>query len=315
MIKTFKDKICTEIFPGRPEVPKTIFFCKTDSHAEDVLEIIRQEFGRGSDFARKITYKTEGDSQAHIQDFRTDPKFRIAVSVDQIATGTDIRPLECLVFMRMVGSRTLFEQMKGRGVRVIDPNDLQAVTEGATSKERFVIVDCVGLTDEEKAWVDTRALERKPTVPLARLMQDVAMGIKDQETVSSIGVRLARLAKGLTHQEQDDFTTTTGVGMDDLARDLITAADPDAWNVKAAETAGVPEEKRDEYEPKEADLEAAKGEVIAGAVRPLMKASVREAIETIRQERDADDRPRYRGFADLRRLGRYRSSKGRGQDV
>ncbi len=117
VVKTFKERIGSEIFPGRPEVPKTVFFCKTDGHAEDVLRIVREEFGRGSDFARKITYKTEGDSQQHIQDFRTDPRFRVAVSVDQIAAGTDIRPLECLVFMRMVGSRTLFEQMKGRGSR------------------------------------------------------------------------------------------------------------------------------------------------------------------------------------------------------
>jgi type I restriction enzyme, R subunit len=286
VVRAFKEKVCTEIFPGRPEVPKTVFFCKTDSHAEDVLAIIREEFGRGSDFARKITYKTEGDSQAHIQDFRTDPKFRIAVSVDQIATGTDIRPLECLVFMRMVGSRTLFEQMKGRGVRVIDPNDLQAVSQGATSKERFVIVDCVGLTDEEKAWVETRALERKPTVPLARLMQDVAMGIKDEATVSSIGARLSRLAKGLTEKERSDFASQTGVAMDDFAKGLLEAADPDTWNAVAAERAAVPEDERADYEPDPADLKAAGDEVMAAAARPLMKAEVREAIETIRQQHE-----------------------------
>jgi type I restriction enzyme R subunit len=286
VVRAFKEKICTEIFPGRPEVPKTVFFCKNDSHAEDVLQIIREEFGRGSEFARKITYKTEGDSQAHIQDFRTDPRFRIAVSVDQIATGTDIRPLECLVFMRMVGSRTLFEQMKGRGVRTIDPSDLQAVSEGATSKERFVIIDCVGLTDEEKAWVETRALERKPTIPLARLLQDVAMGVKDEETVSSIGVRLARLGKGLTEREREDFEATTGVDMAELAERLIEAADPDTWNTEAAARAGIPEEERDEYEPEEGELQEVREEIIAAALAPLMEAEVREAIETIRRQHE-----------------------------
>src|SRR6185437_6362502 len=91
VVRTFRDRVCTEIFPGRGEIPKTVVFCKHDSHAEDVLRIIREEFGRGSEFARKITYKAEGSSQQHIQDFRTDPKFRVAVSVDQISTGTDIR--------------------------------------------------------------------------------------------------------------------------------------------------------------------------------------------------------------------------------
>src|SRR5262249_4631636 len=158
--------------------------------------IIREEFGRGAEFARKITYKTEGSSEEHIRHFRNDPAFRIAVSVDQIATGTDIRPLECLVFMRMVGSRTLFEQMKGRGVRTIDPPELQAVSEVALSKDRFVIVDCVGVTDEDRAWVDTKPLERKPTTPLKSLLADVAKGIKDEDTVTTLGARLARLAKG-----------------------------------------------------------------------------------------------------------------------
>src|SRR5207237_7640023 len=117
VIRAFRDRLSTEIFPGREEVPKTVVFCKHDSHAEDVLRIIREEFGRGSEFARKITYRTEGSSQQHIQDFRTDPKLRIAVSVDQISTGTDIKPIECLLFLRFVQSRSLWQQMVGRGVR------------------------------------------------------------------------------------------------------------------------------------------------------------------------------------------------------
>lgn len=284
VVQTFRDRVCTEMFPGRPEVPKTVFFCKTDSHAEDVLKILREEFGRGSEFARKITYKTEGDSQAHIQDFRTDPKFRIAVSVDQIATGTDIRPLECLVFMRMVGSRSLFEQMKGRGVRVIDPNDLQAVSEGATSKERFVIVDAVGLTDEEKAWVETGPLERKPTTPLKSLLQDIAMGVKQEGTISSVGSRLARLAKSLTVQEADEFASEAGIAMDELAKQLIESTDPDTWIEHAAAAAGVSEDERDQYEPDQREIDQAREEVLTAAVTPLMKTDVRDAIESIRMQ-------------------------------
>ncbi len=261
VVREFKERVLTEIFPGRPEIPKTVFFCKTDNHAEDVLRIIREEFNRGSDFARKITYRSEGDSDQHIQDFRTDPKFRIAVSVDQIATGTDIRPLECLVFMRMVGSRTLFEQMKGRGVRTIDPTDLQSVTEGAKSKDRFVIVDCVGLTDEAKAWIDTRPLERKPGVALDRLLQDVAMGIKSEEIVSTIGARLARLHKNLDERRRQEFAEVAGgQGMDQVAEALITAADPDWWAYAAAETAGAAADET--YEPSEDELNEARDKVL-----------------------------------------------------
>ena len=283
VVRTFKEKVCTEIFPDRPEVPKAVFFCKTDNHAEDVLRIVREEFNRGSDFARKITYKARGDSDQHIQDFRTSPGFRIAVSVDQIATGTDIRPLECLVFMRMVGSRTLFEQMKGRGVRTIDPTDLQSVTEGATSKDRFVIVDCVGLTDEAKAWVDTRPLERKPSVALERLLQDVAMGIKHEQTVSSIGARLARLHNNLDAKRRREFAEAAeGLGLDQVAENLIAAVDPGRWAAAAAERAEAAE--IEEFEPSEEELIEAKDGVLGEAVRPLMKAEVRQRILSLREQ-------------------------------
>jgi type I restriction enzyme, R subunit len=283
VVKAFKEKVLTEIFPGRPEVPKTVFFCKTDNHAEDVLRIVREEFNRGADFARKITYRSEGDSDQHIQDFRTDPKFRIAVSVDQIATGTDIRPLECLVFMRMVGSRTLFEQMKGRGVRTIDPTDLQAVSEGAKSKRSFVIVDCVGLTEEGKAWIDTRPLERKPSIDLTRLLQDVAMGIRDEETISTIGARLARLHRELDEKRRQEFADAAdGQRMDALAAELIAAADPESWARAAAERAGAADSET--YEPSEDELAAAKETVLSYAVKPLMKAEVRQRILSLREQ-------------------------------
>jgi type I restriction enzyme R subunit len=303
VVKTFKEKVLSEIFPGRPEVPKTVFFCKTDNHAEDVLRIVREEFNRGADFARKITYRSEGDSDHHIQDFRTDPKFRIAVSVDQIATGTDIRPLECLVFMRMVGSRTLFEQMKGRGVRTIDPTDLQAVSEGAKSKRSFVIVDCVGLTEEGKAWVDTRPLERKPSVDLTRLLQDVAMGIRDEETISTIGVRLARLHHELDEKRRQEFADAAdGQRMDALAAQLIAAADPQSWARAAAEQVGAADDEA--YEPSEDELATAMEAVISNAVKPLMKAEVRQRILSLREQSaqlidmTTPDRVTFAGWTD-----------------
>ena len=142
VIKTFKEKLSTDIFPGRTEVPKTLIYAKTDSHAEDILEIVREEFAKGNEFAKKITYKTTGESTENlIQSFRNSYYPRIAVTVDMIATGTDIKPLECILFMRDVRSRTYFEQMKGRGTRVISSTDFKAVTPDADYKTHFVIVD------------------------------------------------------------------------------------------------------------------------------------------------------------------------------
>jgi len=145
IIQTFRDRLFTEIFPGRTEVPKTLVFAKDDSHAEDIVEIIRQEFGKGNEFCKKITYRTTGEKPEDlIASFRNSYNPRIAVTVDMISTGTDIKPLECLLFLRMIRSQGYFEQMKGRGTRVIQRADLQKVTPDAGHKSHFVIVDAVG---------------------------------------------------------------------------------------------------------------------------------------------------------------------------
>jgi len=93
-----------------------------------------------------------------------------------IATGTDIKPLECILFMRDIRSRTYFEQMKGRGTRVINPDDFKAVTPDADHKTHFVIVDAVGVCETDKT--DSRPLERKKTIPFEKLVQGVALGIR-----------------------------------------------------------------------------------------------------------------------------------------
>src|SRR3989454_6560722 len=142
IIRAFRERLFTEIFPGRTEVPKTLIFAKDDSHAEDIVQVVREEFAKGNEFAAKITYKTTGKkTEDLIAEFRNSFNPRIAVTVDMIATGTDVKPLECLLFMRAVRSRTFFEQMKGRGARVIDETELRGVTPDARAKTRFVIVD------------------------------------------------------------------------------------------------------------------------------------------------------------------------------
>jgi type I restriction enzyme R subunit len=204
VVRTFRDRLLTEIFPGRKEVPKTLIFAKDDSHAEDIVHIVREEFGKGNEFCKKITYKTTGEKPEDlIAIFRNSYNPRIAVSVDMISTGTDIKPLECLVFMRDVKSRVYFEQMKGRGTRTIIPDDLRAVTPGAPCKTHFVIVDAVGVCETDKT--DSQPLERNPTVPFDKLLERVALGVRDEDTLTSLAGRLARLDRQLEPRDHAEL--------------------------------------------------------------------------------------------------------------
>ncbi len=209
ILQTFKERLPGEIFPGRSEVPKTLIFAKDDSHAEDIVHIAREVFGRGDEFCKKITYQAQNPEQA-ISDFRNAYNPRIAVTVDMIATGTDIKPIEILVFMRAVKSRILFEQMLGRGTRIISETDIRAVNPGEVRKDHFVIVDAVGIVEQEK--VDTQTLERKRSVSFEKLMGLVAAGAVDEETVSSLAGRLIRLRKDFSQKDAREVDRLAGEG-------------------------------------------------------------------------------------------------------
>ena len=227
VIRVFRDRLFTEIFPGRTVVPKTLIFAKDDSHADDIVKIVREEFGKGNDFCQKITYRTTGAKPADlIQKFRNSPLPRIAVTVDMIATGTDIKPLEIVMFMRSVKSRSFFEQMKGRGVRVISDTDFQSVTPDAKTKTHFVIVDAVGVCERDKT--DSRPLEQKPTVPLEKLMEHIAIGAREPELLSSLAGRLIRLEKRIEPDVRAEVEKLSGgKTLSNIARDLLDAIDPD----------------------------------------------------------------------------------------
>ena len=154
-----------------------------------------------------------------------------------IATGTDVKPLECLVFMRGVRSRTYFEQMLGRGVRVIDDTEFQSVTDDAKTKDRFIVVDAVGVMDTPLAET-VQPLERKPGQSLKDLFKQVAFGSKDPQVASSIAGRLARLDKHLTQDDRDMLTGLAGgTDLGTIARRLVDALDPDQ-QIAAAEAEG-----------------------------------------------------------------------------
>ena len=238
VLQTFKDKLFTELFPGRTTVPKTLIFAKDDSHADDIVQIAREVFGKGNQFATKITYRThDGKPEDLLQAFRNSMYPRIVVTVDMIATGTDVKPLECLVFMRSVKSRTYFEQMIGRGVRVINDTDFQAVTDDAKRKDRFIVIDAVGVMDTPLAET-VQPLERRPAQSLKDLFKQVAFGSKDPQVASSIAGRLARLDKHLTKDDRDMLTGLAGgTDLGTIARRLVDALDPDQ-QIAAAEAAG-----------------------------------------------------------------------------
>jgi type I restriction enzyme R subunit len=263
VVRTFRDRLHTDIFPGRTEVPKTLVFAKDDNHAEKVVEILREEFGKGNDFAQKITYRTTGETPERlISAFRNSYFPRIAVTVDMIATGTDIKPVEIVMFMRAVKSRNFFEQMKGRGVRIIPPTDLQAVTPDARAKDHFVIVDCVGVCEQDKT--DSAPMDAKKSVPFDKLLQAVALGNVEPEVLSSVAARLARLDRELNPTQRDQIINASGGhSLKDLARGLVDALNPDT-------TADLP--------PGEVD------QLMQRAVKPLCDPALRQLLASLKQQ-------------------------------
>lgn len=282
VVRTFRDKVLKETFHGRKEVPKTLIFAKDDSHAEDIVEIVREEFGRGNDFCTKITYKTSGKRPKElIQDFRTGYYPRIVVTVDLIATGTDIRPIEVVMFMRSVKSRVLFEQMKGRGVRIIDPNELKAVTPEAQAKTHFLIVDCVGVTETELS--DTQPLERQKHVPMRTILEHVAMGGTNRDTLSSLASRLSRLDKQCGPDDIERVVATGGTTLKSISHAIVEALDPDRQISAARASFQVPPGQ----EPTEAQTNRAAETLIKAAVAPLATQPVlRQLVQDLKRQFD-----------------------------
>ena len=277
VIRSFKENLFTTLFPRRKEVPKTLIFAKTDSHADDIVQIVREEFGEGNDFCRKITYAVD-NPESVLSSFRNDYNPRIAVTVDMIATGTDVKPIECLIFMRDVKSKNYFEQMKGRGTRVLSKEDLQKVTPSATeNKDHFVIVDAVGVTKSRKS--DTRPLERKPTVSMKELMMNVALGAKDKDTLTSLANRVIRLNSQMTQAEREQFKEKVGATAGCVAERLLNAFDADIIFEQAQKNTGV-------SEPTEEQIKVAQRELVQAAVAPFHNPDIRDYIENVRRNHD-----------------------------
>lgn len=287
IVKEFRRALKAEIFPNRIdengdyEVPKTLVFAKTDSHADDIIKIIREEFNEGNDFCKKVTYKIEEDPKSVLNRFRNSYYPRIAVTVDMIATGTDVKPLEVLLFMRDVKSTNYFEQMKGRGTRTLDKDKLMQVTRMANSKTHFVIVDAVGATKSKKT--DSRPLERKPTVSMKDLLGAVTMGVEEEDLFLSLSNRLIRLEKQISDKEKDKLLEYSGgKNLKQITKELITAFDPDEIEKKAQEKMdAVPEAERTPAKLDEAKKEAQQ-ELIRQAASTF-NGELNEYLENVRK--------------------------------
>jgi type I restriction enzyme R subunit len=303
VLQTFRDKLFTEIFPGRDQVPKTLIFAKDDSHADDIVRICRDVFDKGNDFCQKITYRTgfvrdvekkigpDGKEIEEVvwkkvsnlspdqllQAFRNSYNPRIAVTVDMIATGTDVKPLEIVFFMRSVKSRGFFEQMKGRGVRVIPETEMEQVNPGIKRKTRFVIVDAVGICEHDMT--DSRPLEKKRTVAFDKLLGAIALGNREPEVFESLAGRLVRLEKRFDEAlESEVRTTAKGQTLCEIAQTLLASTNPDNVEAKA-------KEGKDQYfQPTEKDLQSAQAKLMQKAGAPLaINPALRQLLIKVHQ--------------------------------
>ncbi|MBE7063202.1 MAG: DEAD/DEAH box helicase [Ruminococcaceae bacterium] len=284
IIKAFKEKAQTEIFPERInpttkkwELPKTLIFAKTDSHADDIIKIVREEFGEGNDFCKKITYGSAEDPKSVLSAFRNEYNPRIAVTVDMIATGTDVKPIECLVFMRDVRSANYFEQMKGRATRTLSKDGLQTVTPSATTQKLgYVLVDAVGVTKSHKT--TSRQLERKPYISLKDLMKTVIFN-KDEDSITSLASRLIKLDKIFTPFESEQVRQICGKTLPELSESLLNAFDADKIFEKASSCSGC-------SVPTEEQQNEARQELIEIAVNPFYDPKLRDYLEKTKKNHD-----------------------------
>ena len=290
IIKEFRRALQADIFPNRfdekgdYEVPKTLVFAKTDSHADDIIKIVREEFDEGNDFCKKVTYKIDEDPKSLLNRFRNSYYPRIAVTVDMIATGTDVKPLEVLLFMRDVKSVNYFEQMKGRGTRTIDSDKLMQVTRTANSKTHFVIVDAVGATKSKKT--DSRPLERKPSIPLKDLLGAITMGVEEEDLFLSLANRLIRLEKQITDKEKEKLLEYSGgKNLKQITKELINAFDPDEIEkIAQVKVEATPVQDRTPAQYEEAKNEAQQ-ELIRQA-STTFNGSLNNYIENVRKEHE-----------------------------
>lgn len=210
VLQEYKDAVYTKLYPDREAnfdyLPKTLIFALTEEHAQSIVDVAKEVFGHTDDkFVQKITYSVENSNEL-IRRFRNDVDFRIAVTVTLVATGTDVRPLEVLIFFNDVRSETLYAQMKGRGCRTISDSQLRSVTPNANSKELFFIIDAVGVTESEKVVPSLDTEEKKLNPSLAILFERLSFGYIPDDYLYLLASKLSTISRKADPEDLDEYS-------------------------------------------------------------------------------------------------------------
>ena len=229
ILSTYRDVVYTELFndpqrePNMDYLPKTLIFALNEAHATNIVQIAKEVFGRTDDrFVQKITYSA-GDSNELIRQFRNDKNFRIAVTCTLVATGTDVKPLEVVMFMRDVESLPLYIQMKGRGVRTIGDEQLRNVTPNAFSKDCFYLVDAVGVTEHEKTIPTATDEPTTKIITLKELLERISHGYIPDEYLKRLAATLARIYNKADDSQRKEFARLSHDDMKELSARIYDA--------------------------------------------------------------------------------------------
>ena len=242
VVKAYKDAIYESLYPDRKKdwsmIPKTLFFAKKETHAQDILNAIEKVFGKEfpdgklpEHYAQLITCKS-GNSNQLISDFRNNKDFRIAITVTLVATGTDVRPLEILVFMRDINSEVLYTQMKGRGCRTIDDDKLRNVTTNANSKDCYYLVDAVGVTEHEKSMPAPGGGGTTKVLSLKDLLEHLAHGEVSDPNLNLLAGYLSNVNKKADTEDLLELNELLGtIRIKQLAINIFDALSPETYSL------------------------------------------------------------------------------------
>ena len=246
ILETYRDAVYTEMFtdpqrePNLDYLPKTLIFALNENHAINIVQIAKEVFEHNDNrFVQKITYSA-GDSNELIRQFRNDKDFRIAVTCTLVATGTDIKPLEVVMFMRDVASEPLYIQMKGRGVRTIGDEQLRNVTPNAYSKDCFYLVDAVGVTEHEKSITTPSDSATTKLMSLKELLEKITHGNVSDDYLRLLASRLSRISHKCEEKDREKFISLAHISMMDIASNIFDALEqgflPEYINVNEPNT-------------------------------------------------------------------------------
>lgn len=229
ILETYKEAVYSEMFtdpqrdPNLNYLPKTLIFAENETHATHIVKIAKEVFDRDDDvFVQKITCKS-GDSKALIKSFCTSRDFRIAVTVTLVATGTDVKPLEVVMFMRDVDSEQLYIQMKGRGVRTISDDALRNVTPNAHGKDCFFLVDAVGVTEHDHSVTSPISDPHDQLPNLKQLLERLSHGELPDNNLSLLASRLLAIDKRVSSEDKKQVEDLIQLSLLDLASSIFEA--------------------------------------------------------------------------------------------